>query len=94
MVPVIHVLSVFFSTVCGLTCASLKGASFCDDSHADLFDLQCAAYGLRTDRLTPHPLNLCSNAGSTRTSISQTQPLDMTFFFLFDLYLTRRDSLR
>ncbi len=26
----------------------------------------------------PHPFNLCSNAGSTHTSISQTQPLDMT----------------
>ncbi len=28
--------------------------------------------------LTGHPFNLCSNAGSTRTSISQTQHLDMT----------------
>ncbi len=26
----------------------------------------------------PHPFNLCSNAGSTDTSISQTQLLDMT----------------
>ncbi len=25
----------------------------------------------------PHPFNLCSNAGSSHTSISQTQPLDM-----------------
>ncbi len=40
--------------------------------------MQCAAYGLSTDRQTPHPFNLCSNAGSTHTSISQTQPLDMT----------------
>ncbi len=32
---------------------------------------------LSTDRLTPHPFNLCSNAGSTHTSISQTQLLDM-----------------
>ncbi len=40
--------------------------------------MQCAAYGLITERLTPHPFNLCSNAGSTHTSISQTQPLDMT----------------
>ncbi len=24
---------------------------------------------------TPHPFNLCSNAGITHTSISQTQPL-------------------
>ncbi len=39
-----------------------------------------AVYGLSTDRLTPppHPFNLCSNAGSTHASISQTQPLDMT----------------
>ncbi|CAI9585204.1 unnamed protein product [Staurois parvus] len=40
--------------------------------------MQCAAYGLSTDRLTPHPFNLCSNAGSTHTSISQRQPLHMT----------------
>ncbi len=39
--------------------------------------IQCAVYGLSTDRLTPHPFNLCSSAGSTHTSISQTQPLDM-----------------
>ncbi len=32
--------------------------------------MQCAAYGLSTDRLTPPPFNLCSNAGSTHTSIS------------------------
>ncbi len=36
---------------------------------------QCVAYGLSTDRLTPLPFNLCSNAGSTHTSIYQTQPL-------------------
>ncbi len=40
--------------------------------------MQCVAYGLSTDRLTPHPFNLCSNAGSTHMSISLTQPLDMT----------------
>ncbi|CAI9572057.1 unnamed protein product, partial [Staurois parvus] len=40
--------------------------------------MQCAKYGLSTDRLTPHPFNLCSNAGSTHTCISQRQPLDMT----------------
>ncbi len=40
--------------------------------------MQCAAYGLRTDRLTPHPFNLYRIAGSTHMSISQTQPLDMT----------------
>ncbi len=39
--------------------------------------MQCSAYGLSTDRLTPHPFNLCSNAGSTHTSVSQTQHLDM-----------------
>ncbi len=40
--------------------------------------MQCAAYGLSTDRLTSHPFNLSSNASSTHTSISQTQLLDMT----------------
>ncbi|CAI9533159.1 unnamed protein product [Staurois parvus] len=35
--------------------------------------MQCVAYGLSTD-----PFNLCSNAGSTHTSISQRPPLDMT----------------
>ncbi|CAI9604551.1 unnamed protein product [Staurois parvus] len=40
--------------------------------------MQCAAYGLSTGRLIPHPFNLCSNAGSTHLSISQTQPPDMT----------------
>ncbi|CAI9556686.1 unnamed protein product, partial [Staurois parvus] len=40
--------------------------------------MRCAAYGLSTDKMTPHPLNLCSNAGSTHISISQRQPLDMT----------------
>ncbi|KAK3508676.1 hypothetical protein QTP70_003320 [Hemibagrus guttatus] len=29
--------------------------------------MPCAAYGLSTDRLTPHPFNLYSNAGSTHT---------------------------
>ncbi len=29
-------------------------------------------HGLSTDRLTSHPFNLCSNAGSTHMSISQT----------------------
>ncbi|CAI9553577.1 unnamed protein product [Staurois parvus] len=40
--------------------------------------MQCVAYGLNTDRLTPHPFNLCSNAGSTHTSVSQRHHLDMT----------------
>ncbi|CAI9613914.1 unnamed protein product [Staurois parvus] len=39
--------------------------------------MQCAAYCLSTNRLSPHPFNLCSNAGSTHRSISQQQPLDM-----------------
>ncbi|CAI9621112.1 unnamed protein product, partial [Staurois parvus] len=39
--------------------------------------MQSAAYGLSTDTLTTHPFNLCSNAGSTHTSLSQRQPLDM-----------------
>ncbi len=34
--------------------------------------MQCVAYGLSTDRLTTHPFNLCSNAGRTQMSISQT----------------------
>ncbi len=37
--------------------------------------MQCAAYGLSTDRLTPHPFNLCNNAGSIHTSISQIHSL-------------------
>ena len=40
--------------------------------------MQCAVNDLTTDRLTPHPFNLCSNAGSTHTSIFQIQALDMT----------------
>ena len=37
---------------------------------------QCTAYGLTG--WPPDPFNLCSNAGSTHTSISQRQPLDMS----------------
>ncbi len=48
--------------------------------------MQCEAYGLSTDRLIPHPFNLCSNAGSTHTSISQTHPLDMTLSTCTQLY--------
>ncbi len=44
--------------------------------------MHCVAYGLSPDRLTPYPLNLCSNDGSTHMSISQTQPLDMTLVLL------------
>ncbi|CAH2283336.1 integrin alpha-9 [Pelobates cultripes] len=33
--------------------------------------MQCATYGVNTDRLTPHLLNFCSNAGSTHMSIIQ-----------------------
>ncbi len=39
--------------------------------------MQCATYGLSTDKVT-HSFNLCSNAGNTHTYISQTQPLYMT----------------
>ncbi len=64
------------SAVCGLSCASsLEEAFFWDDSHADQFVAVC---GLSTDRLTPHPFNLFSNADSTHISIYQTQSLDMT----------------
>ena len=45
----------------------------------------CVAYGLSTDRLTPHPFNLFSNAGSTHTSISKRQPLDMTLSMYMQL---------
>ncbi len=38
--------------------------------------MQCAAYGLSTDRLTPHPFNLLKQCW--HTSVSQTQPLEMT----------------
>ncbi|CAI9542101.1 unnamed protein product, partial [Staurois parvus] len=49
--------------------------------------MQCAA--LCTDRLTPHPFNFCSNAGSSHTSISQRQPLDMTLsMYTQHLWLT------
>ncbi|MED6258824.1 hypothetical protein ATANTOWER_012840, partial [Ataeniobius toweri] len=40
--------------------------------------MRCVAYGLSTDRLTPDPFNLCSNAGNTHVSIFKKQPLDMT----------------
>ncbi len=55
MVPVINVLSllVFSKLFAGLSCASsLEEASFWDDT-TNL--MQCAAYGLSNDRLTPHP---------------------------------------
>ncbi|MED6258302.1 hypothetical protein ATANTOWER_005472 [Ataeniobius toweri] len=39
--------------------------------------IQCAVYGLITDRLTPYPLNLCSNVGSTHASVYKRKPLDM-----------------
>ncbi|CAI9559759.1 unnamed protein product [Staurois parvus] len=39
--------------------------------------MQCTAYGLSTDRLTPHPFNLGSNAGITHMSVSQRQLLNI-----------------
>ncbi|CAI9618661.1 unnamed protein product, partial [Staurois parvus] len=50
--------------------------------------MQCAAYGLSTERLAPHPFNLCSNAGSTHTSISQRQLLDITLSMCTQLLLS------
>ncbi len=79
MVPVIHVLSqlVFSKLFCGLSCASsLEEASFWDDNHADQFDAVCDVWSEHW-QAELHPFNLGSNAGSTHTSISQTQPLDM-----------------
>ncbi len=79
MVPVIHVLSllVFSKLFAGFLVHLLKRLpSGTTAMQTNL--MQCTAYGLSTDRMTPHPFNLCSNAGSTHTSIYQTQPLDMT----------------
>ncbi|CAI9607339.1 unnamed protein product [Staurois parvus] len=75
MVPVIHVLSllVFSKLFAGFLVHHLSSRTTAMQTNL----MQCAAYGLSTDRLTPHPFNLCSNAGSTHTSISQRQPLDM-----------------
>ncbi len=75
MVPVIHVLSllVFSKLFAGFLvhhlCKRLPSGTTVMQTNL----MQCAAYGLSTDRLTPHPFNLCSNAGSTHTSISQPQ---------------------
>ncbi len=80
MVPVIHVLSllVFIKLFAGFLVHHLKKRLPSGTTAMQTNLMQCAAYGLSTDRPTPHPFNLCSNAGSTHTSISQTQPLDMT----------------
>ncbi len=40
--------------------------------------MQCAAYGLITDRLTPHPFQPLQQCWQHSYPISQTQPLDMT----------------
>ncbi len=79
MVPVIHVLSllVFCKLFAGFLVHHLKKRLSSGTTAMQTNLMQCAAYDLRTDRLTPHPFNPCSNAGSTHTSISQTQPLDM-----------------
>ncbi len=80
MLPVSHVLSllVFSKLFAGFLVHHLykRLPSVMTAMQTNL--MQCAAYGLSTDRLTPYPFNLCSNAGITHTSISQTQPLDMT----------------
>ncbi len=83
MVPVIHVLSllVFSKLFAGFLVHHLSKRLPSGMTAMQTNLMQCAAYGLSTDRLTPHLLNLCSNAGSTHTSISHTsitQPLDMT----------------
>ncbi len=67
------------ATVCGLSCASSLEELPSGTTAMQTNLIQCAAYGLSTDRLTPHPFfNLCRNAISTHTSISQHKPLDMT----------------
>ena len=80
MVPVIHVLSllVFSKLFAGFIVHQLWKLVPFGMTAMQTNLKQCAAYGLSTDRLTPHPFNLCSNAGSTHTSMSQRQPLDMT----------------
>ncbi len=69
-------LLVFSKTVCGLSClSSLEEASFWYDCHADQFDAVCDVW---SEHWQADLFNLRSNACSTHTSISQTQPLDMT----------------
>ncbi|CAI9568364.1 unnamed protein product [Staurois parvus] len=79
MVPVIHVLSLLdFRKLFLVFLSIIFRRGFLLGLTAMQTNLmQCVAYRLSTDRLTPHPFNLCSNAGSTHTSISQRQPLDM-----------------
>ncbi len=61
----------------GLSCASfLEEAFFWDNSHADQFDAVCGVWSEHW-QADPHPFKLCSDAGNTHMSISQTQPLDM-----------------
>ncbi|CAI9534523.1 unnamed protein product [Staurois parvus] len=80
MVPVIHGLSllVFSKLFEGFLVHHIKNRLPSGTTAVPTNLMQCVAYGLSTDRLTPHPFNLCSNTGSTHTSISQRQPLDMT----------------
>ncbi len=54
MVTVNHVLSLLVFSKLFFCASSLEEASFWDDSHEDQL-MQCAAYGLSTDRLTPTP---------------------------------------
>ncbi len=63
MVPVIYVLSCLSSANC-------LRAFLCIIFKSNL--MQCVVFGLSTDRLTPHPFNLCSNAGSTHMSFPNT----------------------
>ncbi len=80
MVPVIHALSllVLSKLFAGFLVHHLQKRLPSGTTAMQTNLMRCAAYSLSTDRLTPHPFNLCSNAGSTHTSFSQTQPLDMT----------------
>ncbi len=79
MVPVIYVLSllVFSNCLRAFMCIILEEAS---SGTAAMQTNLNAACGVWSEHwwLTPHPFNLCSNAGNTHMSISQTQPLDMT----------------
>ncbi len=79
-VPVIHVLTllVYSNLFADFLVHHLKKRHPSGMTAMQTNFIQCVAYDLSTDRLIPYPFNLCSNAGSTHTSISQTKPLDMT----------------
>ncbi len=66
-------------TVCRLSCASsLEKASFWDGQPCRPIWCSVRRMVWALTGWPPHPFNLCSNAGSTHKSISQTQLLDMT----------------